>query len=56
MYQGVLRDDERRREKQRQRQADYQTSQMNREVFERTQSVGGTPEGSDNLTTKDVPD
>ena len=42
MYQGVLRDDERRREKQRERQAEYVASQKNREVFDRTQSVGGT--------------
>lgn len=41
MYQGVVRDDERRREKQRQRQADYERSQKNREILGRTQNVGG---------------
>lgn len=46
MYQGVVRDDERRREKQRQRQADYEASQKGREVLERTQSVSGSLEGS----------
>ncbi|KAF8524491.1 hypothetical protein JB92DRAFT_2703239 [Gautieria morchelliformis] len=39
MYQGVLRDDERRRDKQRQRQADYEASQRNREVFERPRAL-----------------
>jgi protein PET117 len=56
MYQGVLRDDERRRDKQRQRQTDYETSQRNREVFERTQRVNDTLEANNGLTSKDTPD
>ncbi|KAF8591739.1 hypothetical protein K439DRAFT_1325961 [Ramaria rubella] len=41
MYQGVVRDDERRREKLVQRQADYELSKKNREIYERTQRAGG---------------
>ncbi|KAI9456926.1 hypothetical protein HD554DRAFT_2030319 [Boletus coccyginus] len=39
MFQGVLRDDERRREKMRQRQQDFEESQRRREIYERTQTV-----------------
>lgn len=39
MYQGVLRDDERRREKMRQREEDYQRSMQKRELYERVQTV-----------------
>jgi protein PET117 len=39
MYQGVLRDDERRREKMRQRQNDLLQSQRKREIYERAQTV-----------------
>ncbi|KAF8509954.1 hypothetical protein JB92DRAFT_467149 [Gautieria morchelliformis] len=56
MYQGVLRDDERRRDKQRQRHADYEASQRNREVFERTQRVNDALEANNGLTSKDMPD
>ncbi|KAI0053172.1 hypothetical protein FA95DRAFT_937163 [Auriscalpium vulgare] len=40
MYQGVLRDDERRREKMKQREDDYIQSQRKREIYERVQRVG----------------
>lgn len=39
MYKGVLRDDERRREKMRQRQEDLEASQRKRELYERVQAV-----------------
>ncbi|KAF9477597.1 hypothetical protein BDN70DRAFT_810420 [Pholiota conissans] len=39
MYQGVLRDDERRHEKMRQRQEDLEASQRKRELYERVQAV-----------------
>ncbi|ESK95113.1 cytochrome c oxidase assembly protein [Moniliophthora roreri MCA 2997] len=39
MYQGVLRDDERRREKMRQRQAEFDESKRKRETYERVQAV-----------------
>ncbi|KAG6332377.1 hypothetical protein ID866_6709 [Astraeus odoratus] len=39
MYQGVLRDDERRREKMRQREEDHRVSQRKREIYERVQTV-----------------
>ncbi|PFH51795.1 hypothetical protein AMATHDRAFT_58288 [Amanita thiersii Skay4041] len=39
MYQGVLRDDERRREKMRQREEDLQRSKQKRELYERVQRV-----------------
>ncbi|KAF9223988.1 hypothetical protein BS17DRAFT_704167 [Gyrodon lividus] len=39
MFQGVLRDDERRREKMQRRQDDFQESQRKREIYERTQIV-----------------
>lgn len=42
MYQGVLRDDERRREKMKQREADLQESLRKREEYERVQPVSST--------------
>lgn len=39
MFQGVLRDDERRQEKMRQRQQDFEESQRKRAIYERTQTV-----------------
>jgi protein PET117 len=39
MYQGVLRDDIRRREKMRQRQEDLNASKKKRELYEHTQTV-----------------
>lgn len=39
MYQGVLRDDERRKEKMRQRQAELEESQRKRALYERVQHV-----------------
>ncbi|KAF8159481.1 hypothetical protein B0H34DRAFT_796725 [Crassisporium funariophilum] len=39
MYQGVLKDDARRREKLKQREADLRASQQKREVYERVQTV-----------------
>ncbi|TFK39831.1 hypothetical protein BDQ12DRAFT_603017 [Crucibulum laeve] len=39
MYKGVLKDDERRREKMRQREADLRESQRKREIYERVQTV-----------------
>lgn len=40
MFKGVLRDDERRREKMQQREADFRASQQKRELYERVQRVG----------------
>jgi protein PET117 len=40
MYQGVLRDDERRREKMKQRQEDFERSQEKRRIYEAVQKVG----------------
>ncbi|KAF8488914.1 hypothetical protein JB92DRAFT_2820225 [Gautieria morchelliformis] len=48
MYQGVLRDDERRRDKQRHRI----TRPL---VFERTQRVNDAFEANNGLTSKDTP-
>ncbi|EMD39085.1 hypothetical protein CERSUDRAFT_112780 [Gelatoporia subvermispora B] len=42
MYQGVLRDDERRREKMRQREEDLRESQRKRALYERFQPVSGS--------------
>ncbi|GJE91280.1 PET117 domain-containing protein [Phanerochaete sordida] len=42
MFQGVLRDDERRKEKMRQRQADFEESQRKRALYEQVQHVQGT--------------
>lgn len=39
MYKGVLRDDERRREKMRQREMELQESLRKRELYERSQRV-----------------
>ncbi|KAF8239418.1 hypothetical protein L208DRAFT_1237903 [Tricholoma matsutake] len=39
MYKGVLRDDERRREKMRQREEQLQASKQTRERYERVQTV-----------------
>jgi len=44
MYRGVLRDDERRREKFRQREEELRTSQRKRELYEQVQKV---KQGSD---------
>lgn len=49
MFQGVLRDDERRREKMRQREEELQQSLQKRKMYERVQSVSkpaDVPEGS----------
>ncbi|EPT01001.1 hypothetical protein FOMPIDRAFT_1121508 [Fomitopsis schrenkii] len=45
MFQGVLRDDERRREKMRQREQDLQESIRKRDVYERVQSVSSLSPG-----------
>lgn len=42
MYQGVLRDDERRQEKMRQRQAELEESRRKRDLYERVQQVKET--------------
>lgn len=39
MYQGVLRDDERRKAKMKQREGDLLESKKKRELYERTQAV-----------------
>ncbi|KAJ7255501.1 hypothetical protein B0H12DRAFT_1016306 [Mycena haematopus] len=39
MYKGVLRDDERRRQKIQQRQADLEESKKKRELYEKVQHV-----------------
>jgi len=39
MYKGVLRDDERRRQKMLQRQAELEESRRKRDVYERIQTV-----------------
>ncbi|KAJ7623139.1 hypothetical protein FB45DRAFT_753061 [Roridomyces roridus] len=39
MYKGVLRDDERRKEKMLQREADLEESKRKREIYERVQRV-----------------
>jgi len=39
MYKGVIRDDERRQEKMRQRQAELEESKLKRELYERVQKV-----------------
>ena len=39
MYKGVLRDDERRKEKMRQREEELRESQRKRELYERVQTV-----------------
>ncbi|OCH96319.1 hypothetical protein OBBRIDRAFT_232756 [Obba rivulosa] len=42
MFQGVLRDDERRREKMRQREEELRESQRKRTLYERVQPVSGS--------------
>jgi protein PET117 len=42
MYKGVLRDDERRKEKMRQREEALRDSQKKREIYERVQTVGSS--------------
>ena len=39
MYKGVLRDDERRRRKMREREEDFLRSHQKREIYERAQRV-----------------
>ncbi|KAJ7504289.1 hypothetical protein B0H11DRAFT_510247 [Mycena galericulata] len=39
MYKGVVRDDERRRQKMKQREADLEESRRKRELYERVQRV-----------------
>ncbi|THV02461.1 hypothetical protein K435DRAFT_653293 [Dendrothele bispora CBS 962.96] len=39
MYQGVIKDDERRRDKMRQRQDELEESRRKREIYERAQTV-----------------
>lgn len=49
MFKGVLRDDERRLEKMRQREADFMELQRKRELYERVQPVNaksGLEDGS----------
>lgn len=45
MFQGVLRDDERRRKKMRQREQDFEESHRKREIYERTQTVVSGEQG-----------
>ncbi|EDR14580.1 uncharacterized protein LACBIDRAFT_305324 [Laccaria bicolor S238N-H82] len=45
MYKGVLRDDQRRQEKMRQREEDFANSQRKRELYERVQTVERASEG-----------
>ncbi|KAF5362258.1 hypothetical protein D9756_002321 [Leucocoprinus leucothites] len=45
MYKGVLRDDERRKAKMLQRQADFEESRRKREIYERVQTI----QKSDNM-------
>ncbi|KAI0035300.1 hypothetical protein K488DRAFT_83139 [Vararia minispora EC-137] len=47
MYQGVIRDDERRREKMRQREEDLRISKAKREIYERVQKVQPSIPNSD---------
>lgn len=47
MFQGVLRDDERRREKMRRREEDLQESQRKRALYEAVQRVKPVPEPDD---------
>ena len=42
MYKGVLRDDERRKQKMKKRQEELEDSQRKREIYERVQRVGMT--------------
>lgn len=42
MYQGVLKDDERRLAKMKQREEEFEESKRKRELYERVQKVQGT--------------
>jgi len=44
MYQGVLKDDERRRRKMQEREAELRVSQAKQEIYERVQTVQKTPD------------
>ncbi|KAJ3721259.1 hypothetical protein EV361DRAFT_943842 [Lentinula raphanica] len=46
MYRGVLKDDERRVAKMKQRQQEYDESQRRRELYERVQTVRDSSEDS----------
>ncbi|KIP03015.1 hypothetical protein PHLGIDRAFT_95324 [Phlebiopsis gigantea 11061_1 CR5-6] len=46
MYQGVLRDEERRKEKMHQRQADFEESQRKRALYEQVQRVHSSTSSS----------
>lgn len=49
MYKGVLRDDERRKEKMKQRQLEFEESQRKRALYESVQKVeteGAIPSGA----------
>ena len=46
MYQGVLRDDERRKRKMKEREEEFLRSQRKREVYESVQRVESDPRGS----------
>ncbi|KAH9167388.1 hypothetical protein EDB89DRAFT_1856615 [Lactarius sanguifluus] len=46
MYQGVLRDDERRKRKMKEREGDLLRSQQRREIYERVQHVEADTRGS----------
>nr|GAT45743.1 predicted protein [Mycena chlorophos] len=46
MYQGVLRDDERRRKKMEKREAELRESQKKREIYEKVQKVQQTEDDS----------
>jgi protein PET117 len=46
MYKGVLRDDERRKEKMLQRQAELAESRRKREIYERVQTVQKSEDGN----------
>jgi len=46
MYKGVLRDDERRREKMRRREEEFRVSQRKREIYERVQTIASSKETS----------
>jgi hypothetical protein len=43
MYQGVIRDDERRKRKMKEREGEFMRSQRKREIYERVQRVETIP-------------
>ena len=43
MYQGVIRDDERRKRKMKEREEEFMRSQRKREIYERVQRVETIP-------------